>query len=61
VSEEDRLFRLEVLRLTLETGTAATVQNPLPAAEKNLQWCLQPLDKPLVQEAQSQSKKPRQA
>ena len=44
--ESDREFRLEVLRLTLETGSAAMISNPLEHAEKNLQWCLQPLDKP---------------
>jgi len=44
-NEELRQFRLEVLKLTLETGSADQIQNPLDAAEKYLQWCLLPLDK----------------
>tara|TARA_R100001510_G_C7537496_1_gene126425 strand:- start:96 stop:290 length:195 start_codon:yes stop_codon:yes gene_type:complete len=60
-SETDREFRLEVLRLTLETGSAGIITNPLEHAEKNLQWCLQPLDKPQARETQAPSKKPGQA
>ena len=44
-NEEQRQFRLEVLKLTLETGSADQIQNPIEAAEKYLQWCLLPLDK----------------
>ena len=53
----DREFRLEVLRLTIETGSAAMIQNPIELAERNLQWCLQPLDKPNAQEMKTPSKK----
>lgn len=60
-SETDREFRLEVLRLTLESGSAAIIANPLEHAEKNLQWCLQPIDKPQAQKATAPSKKPGQA
>ena len=57
----DREFRLEVLRLTLETGSAGIINNPLEHAEKNLQWCLQPLDKPQARETKAPSKKTGQA
>ena len=57
MSEADREFRLEVLRLTMEAATHAVIQNPLEQAEKNLQWCLQPLDKPLAQSAKTPGKK----
>jgi hypothetical protein len=60
-AETDREFRLEVLRLTLETGSAGIISNPLEHAEKNLQWCLQPLDKPQARETKAPSKKPGQA
>ena len=60
-AETDREFRLEVLRLTLETGSAGIIGNPLEHAEKNLQWCLQPLDKPQARETKAPSKKPGQA
>jgi len=56
VSQDDREFRLEVLRLTMEAGTQAVIQNPLEQAEQNLQWCLQPLDKPKAQEKKASSK-----
>lgn len=59
--ETDREFRLEVLRVTLETGSQVTIQNPLEQAEKNLQWCLQPLDKPQARETKAPSKKTGQA
>tara|TARA_R100000231_G_scaffold9037_1_gene11602 strand:+ start:1284 stop:1478 length:195 start_codon:yes stop_codon:yes gene_type:complete len=59
--ETDRVFRLEVLRLTLETGSAGIINNPLEQAEKNLQWCLQPLDKPKARETRASSKKTGQA
>ncbi len=56
----DREFRLEVLRLTLETASAAIIQNPLEQADKNLQWCLQPLDKlAMAQGKKAPSKKSR--
>lgn len=58
---DDKEFRLEVLRLTLETGSAAVITNPLEQAEKNLQWCLQPLDKPKALETRTPGKKPGQA
>lgn len=61
MSEADRDFRLEVLRLTMETGSQVTIQNPLEQAEKNLQWCLQPVDKPLAQPAKAPGNKPGQA
>tara|TARA_R100000234_G_scaffold88482_1_gene56875 strand:- start:5555 stop:5686 length:132 start_codon:yes stop_codon:yes gene_type:complete len=40
----------------MEAGTQAVIQNPLEQAEQNLQWCLQPLDKPKAQEKKASSK-----
>tara|TARA_R110002110_G_scaffold188221_3_gene396072 strand:- start:98 stop:238 length:141 start_codon:yes stop_codon:yes gene_type:complete len=45
----------------METGAQTVIQNPLDQAEKNLQWCLTPIDKPLAQSAKALSKKPGQA
>ena len=59
--ETDREFRLEVLRLTLETGSAGIITDPLEHAEKNLRWCLQPIDKPMARKTKAPSKKPGQA
>tara|TARA_R100000234_G_scaffold120024_1_gene104921 strand:+ start:4809 stop:4997 length:189 start_codon:yes stop_codon:yes gene_type:complete len=58
---DDAMLRLEVLRMTLETGSAAIIANPLEQAEKNLQWVILPVDKPQAQLAKPQSKKPGQA
>ena len=57
MSQDDRDFKLEVLRVTLETGSQVTILNPLEQAEKNLQWCLKPLDKPQARETKASSKK----
>jgi len=43
---DDKEFKLEVLRLTLEYGSVATITNPLEVAQRNLEWCLTPIDKP---------------
>lgn len=53
---DDREFRLEVLRLTMETGSTGLIQNPLEHAERNLQWCLQSVDKPKARPAKRPSK-----
>ena len=36
---EDREFRLEVLRMVLETGSGRIIDDPLQRANKYLQWC----------------------
>ncbi len=54
---DDREFRLEVLRLTMETGSTGLIQNPLEHAERNLQWCLQLVDKPKAQPSKRPAKK----
>ena len=56
-NEEQRQFRLEELKLTLETGSADQIQNPIEAAEKYLQWCLLPLDKLSAPTKEKPSKK----
>ncbi len=38
-------FKLEVLRMTLETGSARVQADPLQTADKFLNWCLHE-DKP---------------
>ncbi len=46
MSDPDRDFRLSVLRLTLETLPVTGIKDPVELADKNLRWCLQPIDKP---------------
>ncbi len=41
----EKEFRLEVLRMTLETGSARVQADPLLTADKFLTWCLHE-DKP---------------
>ena len=38
-------FKLEVLRVTLQHATASVMNDPLSAAQKNLEWCLKSEDK----------------
>ena len=54
---DDREFRLEVLRLTLENANARVALNPLEQAEQYLEWCLQAPDKPPAQVKQSTPRK----
>jgi len=35
----DKEFKLEVLRMTLETGSGRIIDDPLERADKYLQWC----------------------
>ena len=44
-SIENREFKLEVLRMVLETGSGRIIDDPLKRADKYLQWCNQE-DKP---------------
>ena len=53
----DKEFKLEVLRLTLEHASVATLSNPLDAAQRNLEWCLAPIDKPVAQSAKTPARK----
>ena len=39
ISNENKEFRLEVLRMVLETGSGRIIDDPLDRAEKYLQWC----------------------
>ena len=38
-SIDNREFKLEVLRMVLETGSGRIIDDPLERAEKYLQWC----------------------
>jgi len=42
---DEQEFKLEVLRMVLETGSGRIIDNPLERADKYLQWCKQG-DKP---------------
>ena len=42
---DEQEFKLEVLRMVLETGSGRVIDNPLERADKYLQWCKQG-DKP---------------
>lgn len=35
----DKEFRLEVLRMVLETGSGRIIDDPMERANKYLQWC----------------------
>jgi len=37
--DDEQEFRLEVLRLVLETGSNRIIDDPLERAAKYLQWC----------------------
>ena len=39
ISNENKEFRLEVLRMVLETGSGRIIDDPLDRADKYLQWC----------------------
>ena len=36
---DEREFRLEVLRMVLETGSGRIIDDPLDRADKYLHWC----------------------
>lgn len=36
---DEKEFRLEVLRMVLETGSGRIIDDPLDRADKYLQWC----------------------
>ena len=42
---DDKEFKLEVLRVTLAHGTMAQMRDILSEAQRNLEWCLEPLEK----------------
>lgn len=53
----DREFKLQVLTVTLQAATVAGLRDPLEAAQKNLDWCLKPIDKPKAQSSKPQTNK----
>ena len=53
----EKEFRLEVLRMTLETGSARVQADPLETAEKFLTWCKNE-DKPVVESIPFNDPKP---
>jgi|OM-RGC.v1.035005278 hypothetical protein len=58
---EDREFKLEVLRLILESGTPRAANEPLAFAESLLQWCVKPIDKGDEGEEKTRRRRPRKA
>ena len=54
----DREFKLQVLTVTLQAASVAGLRDPLEAAQKNLDWCLKPIDKPRAQSSKLQANKP---
>jgi|TARA_R110000772_G_scaffold181431_1_gene292739 hypothetical protein len=52
---DENEFRLEVLRMVLETGSGRIIDDPLERADKYLQWCNQG-DKPKGPSAKNTSK-----
>ena len=53
----EKEFRLEVLRMTLETGSARVQADPLETADKFLTWCKNE-DKPAVESIPFNDTKP---
>ena len=53
----EKEFRLEVLRMTLETGSARVQADPLETADKFLTWCKNE-DKPAVESIPFNDPKP---
>ena len=56
-------FKLEVLRVTLQHATGSVMNDPLSAAQKNLEWCLKSEDKAMTPKDDSpkKEKKPGKA
>ena len=52
---DENEFRLEVLRMVLETGSGRIIDDPLERADKYLQWCNQG-EKPKGPSAKNTSK-----
>ena len=52
---DEKEFRLEVLRMVLETGSGRIIDDPLDRADKYLQWC-EKEDKPNGPSKKSTSK-----
>ena len=52
---DEKEFRLEVLRMVLETGSGRIIDDPLDRADKYLQWC-EMGDKPYGPSKKSASK-----
>tara|TARA_E500000305_G_scaffold1214_1_gene1176 strand:+ start:1398 stop:1595 length:198 start_codon:yes stop_codon:yes gene_type:complete len=53
---DDRDFRFNVLKLTLETAAINGIKEPLELAQRNLEWCMKPIDKPKAQSIKRQTK-----
>jgi|GEM_PF-3173204 hypothetical protein len=53
---DDREFKLEVLRVTLSYSSMSQQRNILEEAQKNLDWCCAPIDKPVARSAKALAK-----
>jgi len=60
---DDKEFKLEVLRVTLDHATPADMADILSVAQRNLEWCLSPLEKAQAPKDQTpqRKRKPGQA
>ena len=54
---DDRDFKLKILELSLNAAALHGVRDPEELAQKNLEWWLKPIDKPVAQSGKQQSKK----
>ncbi len=52
---DDREFRFNVLKLTLETAAINGIKEPLELAQQNLEWCIKPIDKHKAQLVKQQT------
>tara|TARA_R110000823_G_C15630383_1_gene468632 strand:- start:381 stop:557 length:177 start_codon:yes stop_codon:yes gene_type:complete len=52
---DDREFKLTVLKLTLETAAINGIKEPLELAQRNLEWCMKPIDKRIAQSSKQQT------
>jgi hypothetical protein len=52
----DREFKFKVLELTLNTAAIHGIRDPEEMAQRNLEWCLSPIDKPKAQSVKQQPK-----
>ena len=52
---DDREFRFNVLKLTLETAAINGIREPLDLAQRNLEWCMKSIEKPKAQSTKQQT------
>lgn len=53
---DDREFKFKILELTLNTAALSGIRDPEEMAQRNLEWCMSPIDKPKAQSVKQQTK-----